>query len=374
MGSIVRFRYYFFFIMFITLSCSKVSNSKEILIKGKLVNLPNGKISLLEIDRKLISKSNVKRGNFEFKVRVNDNFEPRLVVLEHFDMNGVKRIFGFKTNRKYRNNPLFINTFFLEDNLIIEGTINEVNFGNELANNKVKVVEISKMIKGGEQTDILNNDTLNFSQINSIKTLSEIIKKAPYSYYYLYDIEKRIPSLSNSQVLLLLNCFDNNLQSSTTVKRIKDYINNRKPNDLNNLNLIDANILSKPLLKKNKINLVILWASWCGPCRKEIPQLKQIHSKYGNNSNFNMVSVSLDEDNESWKKVLEFEKMPWQQLIITSEQRQYQQDIFQFDGSIPTMLFVDKNGKIIDKLRGFDEKDGYINLTNKIEKYLNLNK
>lgn len=48
--------------------------------------------------------------------------------------------------------------------------------------------------------------------------------------------------------------------------------------------------------------------------------------------------------------------MPWKQLIITPEATTYSKELFSFDGSIPTTLFVDENGKIIKKFEGYDEK------------------
>lgn len=59
-----------------------------------------------------------------------------------------------------------------------------------------------------------------------------------------------------------------------------------------------------------KYYLVDFWASWCGPCRKEIPNLKALYSKY-KDSGLQIVSVSIDKDEAAWKKALNEEQLPW---------------------------------------------------------------
>lgn len=62
-----------------------------------------------------------------------------------------------------------------------------------------------------------------------------------------------------------------------------------------------------------KFILVDFWASWCEPCRKEIPFLKQLYAKF-NKKGFNIVSVSLDDDLDKWKAAIDVEKLTWTQL------------------------------------------------------------
>ena len=102
--------------------------------------------------------------------------------------------------------------------------------------------------------------------------------------------------------------------------------------------------------------MVILWASWCGPCRREIPQLKKIRESFASSSKLSMVSVSVDDNKENWHKALDKEQMPWRQLLITPEATAYSKELLNFDGSIPTTLFVNNQGKIIKKFVGYDEK------------------
>ncbi|MDE0039953.1 MAG: TlpA disulfide reductase family protein [Gammaproteobacteria bacterium] len=64
------------------------------------------------------------------------------------------------------------------------------------------------------------------------------------------------------------------------------------------------------VLDDNEYVLVEFWASWCGPCRAEIPHMKEAYEKY-RGQGFEIVSVSLDEEHEDWQEALIEEQIPW---------------------------------------------------------------
>lgn len=66
----------------------------------------------------------------------------------------------------------------------------------------------------------------------------------------------------------------------------------------------------KDLSKGKKYVLIDFWASWCGPCRKEIPNVKAQYAKY-KSKGFEVVSVSIDEKEAAWRKALSEEKLAW---------------------------------------------------------------
>lgn len=64
------------------------------------------------------------------------------------------------------------------------------------------------------------------------------------------------------------------------------------------------------ICKNNKYILIDFWASWCGPCRREIPNFKSQYELY-HEKGFEVVSISADEKEDAWLKALEEEQLPW---------------------------------------------------------------
>ena len=110
----------------------------------------------------------------------------------------------------------------------------------------------------------------------------------------------------------------------------------------------NKSVTLKQLLAGHKYMLIDFWASWCHPCRKEIPNIRKQYELYAGKG-LQIVSISRDQDESAWKKALDEEKLPWPNYRDT-------------DGSIakaynvtmiPAIFLVDKDGKLVDdQLRG----------------------
>ncbi len=104
---------------------------------------------------------------------------------------------------------------------------------------------------------------------------------------------------------------------------------------------------------KGKYVLVDFWASWCGPCRKENPNVVKAYNQY-RDKNFEIVGVSLDDKKANWMKAIDADKLTW---IHVSDLKGWQNEAAKMYAvaAVPMNFLLDKNGKIIAKnLRGED--------------------
>lgn len=103
---------------------------------------------------------------------------------------------------------------------------------------------------------------------------------------------------------------------------------------------------------RGKVVLIDFWASWCGPCRRENPNVRNIYAKY-HDQGFEIYSVSLDRDAANWKKAIADDRLVWPDHV--SDLKQWQSEGAAIYGvrSIPSTFLLDREGRIVAKdLRG----------------------
>ena len=96
-------------------------------------------------------------------------------------------------------------------------------------------------------------------------------------------------------------------------------------------------------IPEGKIAMLEFWASWCGPCRGEIPHLKYIHEKY---PEFDIISISVDDNVQEWEKAVKEEKMDWTQLRDVSMMNGNAMNLYGVMG-VPCCIILDEQGRFL---------------------------
>lgn len=115
----------------------------------------------------------------------------------------------------------------------------------------------------------------------------------------------------------------------------------------------------KALCEGKKIVLLDFWASWCGPCRRELPNVKAIYAKH-HDAGFEVISVSIDEQEADWLKAVEEEGLQWPNYRDRAVA-----DLYKVK-AVPTMYLLDGTMHVVGlDLRGQELADKVDELMNK---------
>jgi len=124
---------------------------------------------------------------------------------------------------------------------------------------------------------------------------------------------------------------------------------NRPAPEFDAQTLSGGNVASRDFKGKKKI-VVSFWASWCGPCRMELPELSAFYEKYHSaDSKFEVVAVSTDEDRYQAEKYVKEAKLPFP---VVWDENGGIADKYAVE-SIPVLYVIDENGKVIYGQMGY---------------------
>lgn len=361
------------------MSCSKVKDG-EYLITGTAKGIENGKTIILQgqdpTTKMTVALDTVKveNGKFEIKGKVTEPAFHALIV-------------------QGSNAPL---PFILETGEItvaidkdsihkskISGTYNNdeyVKFNEDLNKTQKSLVDFQKKNTQKMQAAQQAQDTATINglmkqymelqtevQANSKKKYTSYAEGHPKSYITALILQSMLadPTADVKKIETIYNGLDESVKNTTPGKDIKTKIGQAKMpavgasaapvgspkwrSDFSAPNPAGKVVSLKESL--GKVTIVDFWASWCGPCRKENPNVvaiyKELHAK-----GLNIVGVSLDKEAAAWKEAIAKDGLTWTQV---SNLKFWEEPIAAQYGvqSIPATFILDASGKVVAQdLRG----------------------
>lgn len=146
--------------------------------------------------------------------------------------------------------------------------------------------------------------------------------------------------------------YDNNLQIKsilTTIYDFKELAPGNLAPEINMPNTAGEKVALSSL--RGKLVLLDFWASWCGPCRKENPNIVAVYNKY-KDKGFTVFSVSLDDNKAKWVDAIKADKLTWTHVSDLAGWKTLASKIYNFY-EIPTSFLIGRDGKILKRnLRG----------------------
>ncbi len=379
-------------IVFLTLlaltifSCSKVKKG-EYLISGKAKGIANGKMVVLKKQNEFgmvvsVDSAKVKDGKFELKGKVK---EPSMLAIF---IQGIQQPIPFILETGEIDVKIDKDSIWKSE---IGGTTSNESF--QKFNVKLNSIQkkmmafqnknMKKFMEAQQKKDNATIDKLKKEYSTFEKEKEEYMNKYPEqnkdSYISLLLVQNMFnsPTFDLKKVKKIYADLDATLKATKIGKDIETKLKTIETNqkaqaaptvfaevgkpapEFSAKNPQGAEVSLKQSL--GKVTIIDFWASWCGPCRKEMPNVvalyNELHSK-----GLNIIGVSLDKDLTKWNEAIAKDKITWTQVSNLKEwaepiAKQYKVE------QIPTTFVLDASGKIVAKdLRGDELKAKVVEL------------
>lgn len=244
-------------------------------------------------------------------------------------------------------------------------TVSPVIKGSATQDESVKFNEerakFAKMNQGKEQENKSDDFTWNYIKSNPSSVISY-----DQAYYILNGMSANMTVPEIDELISMIKKGWKGTPQLTILENLSEKAKSvalgTMIKDFELINQKGEKVLLSDYIPKGKIVMLEFWASWCGPCRGEIPHLKELNKNRADL--FSIVSISLDDNEKEWKKALDDEKMAWPQLV---DYKAVEGEIARAYNimAIPYSIILDGEGRIMKiGLRG-DSLDAFLD---KLEK------
>ena len=189
-------------------------------------------------------------------------------------------------------------------------------YGEAYYNSKdlAKAIDLAKLVT---QKRLALRET----QINYLKAHPE----SAISVKIAQELSDKNSDLSLKEIEGLFTCLSPEMQNSEMGQALRATIQGKQVfigGSFIDMELTAADGSKKKIsdfVKPGTTTLIEFWASWCSPCRGEIPHMRNTYNTY-HPKGLNIVSISIDSDPKNWHQAMEEEKMPWDSLLIIPKQ------------------------------------------------------
>ena len=212
------------------------------------------------------------------------------------------------------------------------------------------------MPEGEEKKAYLTKVMSGFDSYSTFKreTIHQFAKENPASYVSLYYLDKNAPGnlLNYETTYPYYSLLSPELKATPLGKQmearllaVKGTLTGENYKDFSSTTPDGKTLVLKDVIAKNKYTLIDFWASWCGPCRKENPNVVKAYEAF-KDQGFTVLSVSLDDNADKWKAAIEKDGMPWYHVSSLKGWKEPAAVLYNIR-SIPQNVLVDGNGKVL---------------------------